>query len=119
MFLAFKKNNVRSFVQSSKASGSRSTTSYTTNNNNFLTHRYVLLCTPLRYLYGYHTPIVITFSRILLTFVGKKIGRASCRERVWISVGAVSLKKKSIVGGGTELVVSCGRGMAGGTDCDA
>src|SRR5699024_11533883 len=83
------------------------------------THRYVLLCTPLRYLYGYHTPIVITFSRILLTFVGKKIGRASCRERVWISVGAVSLKKKSIVGGGTELVVSCGRGMAGGTDCDA
>src|SRR5690625_5376400 len=25
---------------------------------------------------------------------GLKIGRASCRERVWISVGAVSLKKK-------------------------
>src|SRR5947208_15961147 len=35
-------------------------------------------------------------TEIGIPFVKNKIGRASCRERVWISVVAVSLKKKDI-----------------------
>src|SRR6266853_3485699 len=46
-------------------------------------------------------------------FTGLQIGRASCRERVWISVVAVSLKKKKGVRG-LAASLDCGKGTTEG-----